>query len=1211
MTKLLYITPHLSTGGLPKFLLKKIEHLVDVFDIYLIEWANISNAYTVQKEQIRKILKSDHFFTLGENKKEEVLKIIEQINPDIIHLEEIPEMFMDFETSKLIYLWPNRMFKIFETTHSSDFNVSEKLFFPDKFLFVCQFSKIQYSRFDIESKVIEFPINKKQLDKKLFKQELGLDPNFYHVVVVGLFTPRKNQKYAFEIARKLINYRIQFHFIGNQAPNFEFYWKPLMENKPSNCIIWGEKNNVEDFLAASDLSLFPSEGNIGDKELNPLVIKESIELNTPLLLYNLDVYLGKYNNSPEINFLTGDINNDANTILKILKIDNQQNEKREKEKISQYNFDFKFNSNDQKIYIQNLSSDSFTFSYIVIREIDSCVPIYYCQDMNIWGHCQVWIAPINNYNFDNDEHCGGFTIDFYNSNKEILYSYSLPIKPNRKSKHIIHNIDPFDCEYINYREFFDIGVYEGVDFDDLDLVIDVGSNVGLFTEYILAKGAKKIIGVEPITKAFNSYKKLFLNKENVIGINAAIDITSGEKEMFFSEENTTISRFENNFEHYNYDYKTEKVKTITWAELLKQNNIGPENRISLVKMDIEGYEYTIFDNLSNEEIKQVNGFIIEFHRNENNEIKKIINKLKQNQFKIALRKQSALEEIDENAREGIIVAQRDIPEEVFVSFATQKYEEIVLLLIKSILEFSSRSIILFTVNFDLNFSHPKLYKQRLNIDIGAPEFINKSEIKVEDKLITLPNDSLGCVNRSNISSFNLLNLKPLIMLKALELGIKRAVFIDADSLVKENIDTIFNKFDFEIDYPLAGKGIHDHMILNGRGNVWNGDDPIETPLMKQLGVKDRSTTYVSTNLILFTQKTKKFLQTWKDFTITPEISQNIEYYLPFQDETLFNVLLWKTKAIKHLPVSFFGLIDYECGLRFYQESKTDVFTDSRWQYIPPDKNTVVFFHGCKSITELNKMFLRIKENNSNKIEIIKTSPFYCFANPNYKSNFAIVTLFDQNYSNLAKLSIPNFKKYTQKQKYDLIYYNETIDSTLPPQWQKVKAILNHLESYSWVWWLDVDSLIMNFNIRLENIIDDNFDLIFTKNKFSYISNGSAFYKNSTVTKEFLEKVWNRTDTLLKDINVKVFDHEQQAMRVLLQKDVRFLNKVKFIHERVCNSYHSTTNLNVLKYYPEWNNEDNLYQPGDFVIQFAGQEKERRIELMEKFCNKTNYLNFKL
>ena len=100
--KILLITPHLSTGGLPQFLLEKIEILKNEFDIYLIEWDNITGGHlVVQRSKIENILRHK-LITLGENK-EECLKIIKDIKPNIIHFEEFSESFIDVKLLKKIY----------------------------------------------------------------------------------------------------------------------------------------------------------------------------------------------------------------------------------------------------------------------------------------------------------------------------------------------------------------------------------------------------------------------------------------------------------------------------------------------------------------------------------------------------------------------------------------------------------------------------------------------------------------------------------------------------------------------------------------------------------------------------------------------------------------------------------------------------------------------------------------------------------------------------------------------------------------------------------------------------------------------------------------------------------------------------------------------------------------------------------------------------
>ena len=103
MQKLLYIAPHLSTGGLPQYLTKKIELLQDEFDIYLVEYTDFTGGkLVVQKNKILNLIPKDKFYTLQEDKME-LIKIIKEIQPDIIHSEEIPEFYMDEKLAQALY----------------------------------------------------------------------------------------------------------------------------------------------------------------------------------------------------------------------------------------------------------------------------------------------------------------------------------------------------------------------------------------------------------------------------------------------------------------------------------------------------------------------------------------------------------------------------------------------------------------------------------------------------------------------------------------------------------------------------------------------------------------------------------------------------------------------------------------------------------------------------------------------------------------------------------------------------------------------------------------------------------------------------------------------------------------------------------------------------------------------------------------------------
>jgi hypothetical protein len=332
MKKLLIICPHLSTGGAPQVTANKIELIKDDFIIKVVEHSFISWEHIVQRNKIIEMVGQDNFISLRDNDKtNHLMEVINDFQPDVVSMEEIPEFFMPNEMADRVYS-KDRKYIITETTHDSSFNFKNKIYSPDKFIFVSPYSAFQYIDSGIPIEIIEYPINNKQRNKKEKREQLGLEPNLKHIVIVGLFTPRKNQKYAFELANKLKNYPVKFHFLGNQASNFESYWRPLMdykrENGLDNCVVWGEVNNVNDYIEASDMFLFPSKGDRGNKELNPIAIKEAMEYDIHKLMYNLDVYCNKYNGYENVHLLSSDLQNDANKIIEILdlKVERKQEE---------------------------------------------------------------------------------------------------------------------------------------------------------------------------------------------------------------------------------------------------------------------------------------------------------------------------------------------------------------------------------------------------------------------------------------------------------------------------------------------------------------------------------------------------------------------------------------------------------------------------------------------------------------------------------------------------------------------------------------------------------------------------------------------------------------------------------------------------------------------------------------------------------------------
>jgi autotransporter strand-loop-strand O-heptosyltransferase len=322
--KILFLEPHLSTGGAPSFALKRIQALIDNenFELFVVEYADIGGwAYVVQKNEIRRIIKPENFFTLYEDKSV-LMDIIRNNKIDIVHSDEILEGFDHsnrISDSMLADLYDNnRTWKVVETCHNVWFNPNtSKRFNPDAYAFCTPWHKFKtFSEMPSYSEVLQFPLeNKVPTDEEKLESKLllGMDPNKKHVINVGLWTSGKNQGEGVEVARSLVesNPEIQFHFIGNQAPNFEDYWGPIMENLPSNVTVWGERADVDTFMRAADLFMFNSTW-----ECNPLVLREATSHGLKILTRNLEQYMDIY--KPYITEISGDITSTKYKLISLL-----------------------------------------------------------------------------------------------------------------------------------------------------------------------------------------------------------------------------------------------------------------------------------------------------------------------------------------------------------------------------------------------------------------------------------------------------------------------------------------------------------------------------------------------------------------------------------------------------------------------------------------------------------------------------------------------------------------------------------------------------------------------------------------------------------------------------------------------------------------------------------------------------------------------------
>lgn len=188
---------------------------------------------------------------------------------------------------------------------------------------------------------------------------------------------------------------------------------------------------------------------------------------------------------------------------------------------------------------------------------------------------------------------------------------------------------PFIYKYKNYTlhsgvflELFIDNLYENhlVKVESGDVVVDIGANIGLFTNSVLKNNVSKIYCCEPSSKCFSLLQDVFKNDKQVSLHKYAISDKNGTDKLSIISEYDDF--FGANFIRSNPNYGTqslmdekdvsfEYVETIKFKDFISKNNI---EKIDLLKVDCEGGEYYIFTDENKEYFKNnVKKIMMEYH----------------------------------------------------------------------------------------------------------------------------------------------------------------------------------------------------------------------------------------------------------------------------------------------------------------------------------------------------------------------------------------------------------------------------------------------------------------------------------------------------------------------------------------------------------------------------------------------------------------------
>lgn len=631
--KTLFLADHISTGGMPQYLYMKVKEMVKdpSNDVWVIIYRDTAPIYNVQRNKLQDLIGN----RLGVLNRDDngVLESIKSINPDVVHLQEVPEIWMPDSLAEKIY-YANRSFKIIETSHTSTFDVSTKRFFPDAFVFVTPLHLDQYAHLNIPSTIEEYPIeDNKRPNRKKALAKLGLDPNYIHILNVGLFTPGKNQGRIFKIANYLLKEKIQFHFVGNQAGNFENYWKPIMETKPANCTVWGERSDVENFYSAMDLFLFTSIW-----ECSPIVVREALSWKMPIYMHNLSYYKGMYDKFDLITYIDDKTNVDiAKDLLSKFKLP-----------IPEYLLNVVDTDDSKTItsYINPITTETKVHFSIKEAIKDVYVRLIETNSNLVMYTLHQDFLP-NEYfviTYSKRESLGGVRIEITYKDGKILHRNTFDF--GKKFNTIVERdkieLKTLDDAWGTYREIFIDKYYEykNIKVKKDDVVVDIGANYGFFSLSALHNGAKKVYSIEPFPKAFECLTANLAKYDNSVIINVAIDKETGKSN--FDVFNTFVqNQIAESSDIPEKSTGRIVVDSYNINELIQKYSI---EHINYLKIDCEGGEYALFETIDDSYLaNHVDKIIMELHyfgQFKNYDDTKIFNKLTSNGFKYIIEKEN-------------------------------------------------------------------------------------------------------------------------------------------------------------------------------------------------------------------------------------------------------------------------------------------------------------------------------------------------------------------------------------------------------------------------------------------------------------------------------------------------------------------------------------------------------------------------------------------
>lgn len=221
----------------------------------------------------------------------------------------------------------------------------------------------------------------------------------------------------------------------------------------------------------------------------------------------------------------------------------------------------------------------------------------------------------------------------------------------------------------------------------------------------------------------------------------------------------------------------------------------------------------------------------------------------------------------------------------------------------------------------------------------------------------------------------------------------------------------------------------------------------------------------------------------------------------------------------------------------------------------------------------------------------------------------MIVLTTMHTPNIADLSQQTWEgnkvKYAEKHGYEYLAKTEDFYG-FAPGFEKIQFILDLFEEnpdITWTWWTGTDSLIMNFNTKIEDKLTEAADAhIIMSGDFNFkINCDSMLIKNSPEARAWMQMIMDK----MPDYH----NHQYKEQQIMLETFDEYSNIIKLMPQNFMNSYeygcYTVAPWNY-KLLTDVNGDRGQWETGDWLIHWPGTQHAERLELIKAYVEKIIY-----